>query len=176
MPSLHMDIVGHLTSAEIQDRYRSCKNVLEKERWHILRLMTREGNPLTAAESALVVGRTPDAVRRIIRRYNKEGPDSLKDRRAGKSGRKSVLSQEQRTQLFADLKKYPQDGGIWTGPKVSSWVEQRTGVHVSNVTGWQYLRILGFTLQVPRPKHSESATEAAQTVWKKNDQHYARRS
>lgn len=173
MPSHRLDIIGHLTPTVIHDRFRSCKNLLERERWHILFLVTREGYALSAAEAALVVGRTPDAARRIIRRYNNEGPDSLKDHRAGKSGRKPVLTNQQRTHLFADLKKYPKDGGIWTGPKVSSWVEQRTGVHVSNVTGWQYLRLLGFTLQVPRPKHSESATEAEQTVWKKNTQNYA---
>lgn len=130
--------------------------------------MTREGNALNAAEAALVVGRIPDAVRKILRRYNKEGPDSLKDRRAGKSGRKPVLTEHQRQELLADVKKRPKDGGIWTGPKVSSWVEQRTGVHVSNVTGWQYLRLLGFTLQVPRPQHSESATEPERMIWKKN--------
>lgn len=168
MPSHRMDIIGHLSPTEIHHRYRSCRNVLERERWHLLRLMTRRGSELSAAEAAHVVGCTPDAVRRIIRRYNKEGPDGLKDRRAGKSGRKAVLTESQRKKLFADLQRRPVDGGIWTGPKVSSWVEQQTGVHVSKVTGWQYLRILGFTLQVPRPQHSETATGPERTVWKKN--------
>ena len=172
MPSHRMDIIGRLTPTEIRHRYRSCKNVLERERWHILHLMTCEGYALSAAEAALVVGRTPDAVRRIVRRYNKEGPDALRDRRAGKSGRKPVLTELQRRELLADVKKRPQDGGIWTGPKVSSWVEQRTGRHVSHVTGWQYLRLLGFTLQVPRPKHSESATGPERTIWKKNTRNH----
>ena len=176
MPTPRMDIIGRLPPSEIRDRYRSCRNVLERERWHVLHLMTREGYALSAAEAALVVGRTPDAVRRIIRRYNKEGPDGLKDHRAGKSGRKSVLTAEQRQHLFADLKKKPEDGGIWTGPKVSSWVRQRVGIHVSNVTGWQYLRLLGFTLQVPRPKHSDTATEPERTIWKKNTRNHSLRS
>ena len=176
MPTPCMEIIGHLQPTEILHRYRSCKNVLERERWHILHLMTREGYSLGTAEAALVVGRTQDGVRRIIRRYNKGGPEALRDQRKGRSGKKLLLNDVQRTQLFDAIRKQPDDGGLWTAPKVSSWVEAQIGKHVSNVTGWQYLRRLGFTLQVPRPKHSETATAAERVVWKKNAQYFPIRS
>ncbi|MCH7560452.1 MAG: GNAT family N-acetyltransferase [Thaumarchaeota archaeon] len=99
---------------------------------------------------------------------NKEGPKGLEDKRKGNSGRKHLLSRKQQEKLLAKLQKEPPDGGIWTGPKVASWVEDQIGSHVSNVTGWQYLRMLGFTLQVPRLAHSAAATPAERTVWKKN--------
>ena len=171
MPAHRIDIIGHLTPKAIQKRYRSCRNVTEKEHWHVLWLMTRDGYFLSADEVALValvVGRTPDAVRKIVRRYNKEGPKGLEDKRKGNSGRKHLLSRKQQEKLLAKLQKEPPDGGIWTGPKVASWVEDQIGSHVSNVTGWQYLRMLGFTLQVPRLAHSAAATPAERTVWKKN--------
>jgi hypothetical protein len=60
------------------------------------------------------------------------------------------------------------DGGLWSGPKVARWVKEKTGKTVSAVTGWQYLRTLGFALLRPRPKHSEAATPEMQTIWKKN--------
>ena len=40
-------------------------------------------------------------------------------------------------------------------------------VEVGPVTGWRWLRDLGFTLQVPRPSHPKSATPAARRAWKK---------
>jgi transposase len=168
MPAHRIDIVGQLTPKAIEKRYRSCQSLTEKEHWHVLWLMTRQGYSLSANEAALVVGRTPDAVRKVVRRYNKEGPDGLKDKRKGNSGRKPLLTRRQQKKLFTKLQKEPPDGGIWTGPKVASWVEDQTGTYVSNVTGWQYLRMLGFTLQVPRLTHSAAATPAERTVWKKN--------
>jgi transposase len=176
MPTHPMEVTGHLTPAEILDRYRSCKQVLERERWHILHLMTREGDAVGTAEAAKAVGRTRDCVCRIVRRYNKGGPTALKDQRKGKSGKKLLLNDAQRTALFTAIKTHPEDGGLWTAPKVASWVEAQIGKHVSNVTAWQYLRRLGFTLQVPRPKHSETATTAERAVWKKNAGHFALRS
>lgn len=168
MPAHRLDITGHLTSKEIYGRYRSCKHVVEREHWHILWLMTRESYQCSAEEAAMILGRTPQSVRSIIRRYNKEGPDGLQDGRKGRSGRKSVLTRRQQRQLFQELRGEPPDGGLWTGPKVASWVEQHARVRVSKVTGWQYLRLLGFSLQVPRPQHTAAATPAEQTIWKKN--------
>ena len=168
MPAYRLEITGHLTQKEIHKRYRACDRVVEREHWQLLWLMTREGYECSAEEAAMVVGRTPQSVRSIIRRYNKEGPDGLKDKRKGHSGRKTVLTRRQQKKLFKELHGEPSDGGLWTGPKVAAWVEKHANVHVSNVTGWQYLRLLGFSLQVPRPQHTEAATPAEQTVWKKN--------
>jgi len=168
MPAHRLEITGHLTPQEIRKHYRTCRSVVEREHWQILWLMTRESYPCSAEEAAAVTGRTPQSVRSIIRRYNKEGSNGLKDKRRGHSGRKTVLTKKQQEQLFQELQCEPSDGGLWTGPKVALWVKLHAKVPVSNVTGWQYLRLLGFSIQVPRPQHSEAATPAEQTVWKKN--------
>lgn len=168
MPAHLIEITHHLPYAAIQKHERSCTSVVEREHWQILRLMSRPGYALSAAEAALVVDRTPDAIRRVVRRYNAEGPEGLQDRRQGRSGRKALLSETKRQQLFAELQRKPADGGLWTGPKVALRVAEYAGIRVSAVTGWQYLRKLGFTLQIPRPRHSETATEEERRVWKKN--------
>ena len=69
--------------------------------------------------------------------------------------------------LYAALLQRPPDGGVWTGPKVARYVRARWGVEVGPVTGWRWLRDLGFTLQVPRPSHPRSADRTTRRSWKK---------
>ena len=38
------------------------------------------------------------------------------------------LNEEQFQELIVQLKKRPEDGGIWTGPKVAKWMEKATGI------------------------------------------------
>jgi len=168
MPYPRLEIVSHLTPKEIEKRYKSCTHLAERERWQILSLTTQEGYTYSVSEAALITKKTPRGVRTIINRYNKKGPAGLQDQRKGHSGRKAVLSKRKRNELFRSLQKQSPDGGLWTGPKVAQWVEKHTKVAVSNVTGWHYLKALGFTIQVPRPMHTETATTAERAVWKKN--------
>jgi transposase len=169
MPAHRLILTSHLSYEDIRQRERSCTNVVERQHWQIIRLLARPASLLSAADVALVVDLTPDAVRKIVHRYNTDGPDGLVDRRQGHSGRKPVLSREQQQTLVKLVRaRRAPDGGLWSGPKVAQWVRQQTGTTVSSVTGWQYLRTLGFALLRPRPRHSDAATPALQTVWKKN--------
>ena len=59
----------------------------------------------------------------------------------------------------------PPDGGLWSGPKVATFVKDRFGVEVWPQTGWQWLKDLGFRLVVPRPRHPKAATPAQQKEW-----------
>lgn len=40
-------------------------------------------------------------------------------------------------------------------------------IEVGPVTGWRWLRDLGFTLQVPRPSHPKAADRPTRRRWKK---------
>lgn len=66
------------------------------------------------------------------------------------------------------IQKPHPDGGLWTGRKVAAWVSKETKTCVSHVTGWHYLRRLGFTIQVPRPSHAQAASIPERGIWKKN--------
>ncbi|MBK4723166.1 winged helix-turn-helix domain-containing protein, partial [Azospirillum sp. YIM DDC1] len=59
----------------------------------------------------------------------------------------------------------PPDRGLWTGRSVAQWIAGMLGRLVSPRRGTDYLGRLGFTRQVPRPRHAE-ADALAQEVFK----------
>lgn len=159
-----LPVVGHLGHEEIDHRYRGCNDAAQKSRWHVLWLVTRPDQPLSATAAAKLVGFTPAWGRAILKRYNAGGPDALLDGRRG-NGSDPLLSPEQRAELFTALQAEPPDGGLWSGPKVATFVKDRFGVEVWPQTGWQWLKDLGFRLVVPRPRHPQAATPEQQRVW-----------
>jgi transposase len=159
-----LPVVGHLRPEEIDRRYRTCGDAAEKSRWHVLWLVTRADQPLSATAAAKLVGFTPAWGRAILNRYNERGPDAVRDGRRD-NGSDPLLSPEQRAELFAALRAEPPDGGLWSGPKVAAFVKDRFGVEVWPQTGWQWLKGLGFRLVVPRPRHPRAATPEQQRVW-----------
>jgi transposase len=159
-----LPVVGHLRHEEIDRRYRGCTDAAEKSRWHVLWLVTRPDQPLSATAAAKLVGFTPAWGRAILKRYNARGPGALADGRR-ENGTDPLLSTEQRAELLAALQGEPPDGGLWSGPKVAAFVKARFGVEVWPQTGWQWLKDLGFRLVVPRPRHPKAATPEQQRVW-----------
>lgn len=159
-----LPVVPHLTHEEIDRRYRSCPDAAEKTRWHILWLVTRPHDPLSATGAAKLVGYTPAGGRGVLKRYNAHGPDALADGRRG-NGADPKLTVDQRAQLLGALRVPPPDRGLWSGPKVAAYVRDRFGVEVRNQTGWQWLKDLGFRLVVPRPRHPKAASPEQQKEW-----------
>jgi transposase len=72
------------------------------------------------------------------------------------------------SELDTALRSEAPDGGLWTAPKVAAWIEERTGRAVHETTAWRAMRRLGFTLQVPRPRHRRAASEREQARFKKS--------
>jgi transposase len=167
MANTRLPIVLHLPPEEIARRYRSCRSGVEKTHWQVLWLLTRPGQPLSPAQAAQQVGLTPVWCRALLKRWNADGPVGLADRRVGANGGQSKLTPEQHIDLWAALRKSPPYGGLWTGPKVAAYVRDRWDVRVCKQTGWEWLRGLGFSPQVPRPSHPEAATPAAQRAWER---------
>jgi len=60
----------------------------------------------------------------------------------------------------------PPDGGLWTGPKLRAWVERELGKKVSLYPIYRLMHELGFSPQVPRPRHRK-ADEREQGEFKK---------
>jgi transposase len=171
-----LPIAPHLTHDEIARRYRACRCGVEKTHWQALWLLTRPGDPPTPAEVAPQLGLSPGWVRALIQRWNADGPDGLADRRKAANGGKPKLTTDQQIDLWSALQQAPPDGGLWTGPKVTAYVRRRWGVAVCKQTGWEWLRGLGFSLQVPRPSHPGAATPAARRAWKRRPGRPTRRT
>jgi transposase len=158
MPRPRLPIILHLSPEEIAQRYRRCRDGLEKTHWQVLWLLTRPDHPLPPARVAQQVGLTPGWARTILKRWNAQGPEGWADRRATTNGGPAKLTPEQQADLDLALRQRPADGGLWTGPKVAASVRRRWGVSVCKPTGWEWSRRLGFTPRVPRPGHPKAAT------------------
>ena len=126
----------------------------------------------SVGEVAWKVGYSEKWVREIARRYESEGVEGLGDRRHGDPGarERALLGEEGQAQLReALLKEAPPGGGMWSGPKVARWIEQKTGMQrVHAQRGWEYLRKVGMSPQVPRPSNAKGADVSEREAFKKD--------
>jgi transposase len=160
-------VVLHLRPGKIDHRYRSCRDPHEKTRWQVIWLLTRPGQPRSAHAASRLVGISSAWAAEILKRWNAHGPDGLLDGRR-ENGRQPLLTARQQNALLTALGGRPDDGGVWTGPKVALFVRDRWGISINPATGWKWLKRLGFTLQVPRPSHPKAASAADRRAWKKS--------
>lgn len=129
-----------LTADELRERYRKASEAVERTHWHILWLI-KEGH--TPEEVAQQVGYTARWVRTIVGRYNCQGVQGINNHRLGLPGAKPLLSPEQQKELSEALQERPDDGGLWSGPKVALWIQDKIGRPVDPRRGWDYLQRLG---------------------------------
>jgi transposase len=157
----------HLSTQELESRYRRAKDPVERSHYQIVWLIS-EGK--ATGEVMEATGYSRNWIQQLARRYNREGPEALKDRRHKNPGAKdrALLDEAQRRELSEVLKKPPADGGMWNSRKVAEWIETKTGRHrVAHQRGWEYLRRLGNTPKVPRPSHANKADQREQEAFKK---------
>jgi transposase len=154
----------HLDTAALEQRYRHAPDPVGRTHFQILWLLA---GGRTVEQAAGVTGYSRHWVRQLVARYNGGGPDALGDRRHGNPGGRWLLSPEQKAELEQALTEPPEDGGLWSGPKVAAWMGAKTGQAVHPQRGWDYLRLLGYSLQVPRPRHRKADPDA-QEAFKKN--------
>lgn len=165
MPS-PITLKSHLTTDELYQRYRKCQQAREKIRWRALYLIAKGG---VANDVAKRVGRSSGWITKLARRYNQLGAAGLADQRTQpKPSPPPTLNAKQAQALDAALRGPAPDGGLWTSPKVAAWIKKKTGKEVHLTTAWRAMRAGGFTLQVPRPRHRQAATEDEQAAFKKS--------
>ena len=122
-------------------------------------------------EVARMVGYSEKWTRQIKRRYDSEGVEGLGDRRHRNPGarQRALLDEEGQAELRAAvLEGPPPGGGMWSGPKVARWIEERTGSEkVHPQRGFEYLRKARMSLQVPRPSNAKGASSSEREAFKK---------
>jgi len=166
-------LVEHFSPAELKERYRTCGDSVEQNHWQAIWLLSRPDKNYSCQDVADLQACSADWIRKLVRRYNKDPENGLKDKRRD-NGNSPVLDEELQQQLGKALEQAPPDQGLWSGPKVAQWMSERLGRPVSAVTGWNYLVRLGWSLQVPRRQHSRAATEEEQEAFKKNSANISR--
>lgn len=156
----------HLAPDELAQRARQAPDTTEARRWQLLRLIADQH---TIQQAARLVGLSYSYARTVLRRYNQHGPAAMRNRSRDHQPPppRALLSPAQQAELAQALEGLAPDGGLWSGPKVAAWIQKRTGrEQIHPQRGWDYLRRLGQTPHVPRPRH-EQADPAAQAAFRK---------
>jgi transposase len=159
------NLAAHLSPAELGQRYRAARSPVERSHLQIVWLLSQGRSE---REVARVTGYGRRWVAEVMRRYNEGGPEGLGDRRRGNAGAEPLLGAEGEAALRAALAAPPSDGGLWTGPKVAAWMATRLGRKVGPQRGRDYLKKLGYSAQVPRPRHAKAASPEEQAAYKKS--------
>lgn len=162
--SRRIKLENHLSLAELERRYRQAEAPVARSHFQIVWLLA-QGQ--TARQVAEATAYSPYWVGQVARRYNAGGPEALGDRRRHHPGGAWLLSDGQKAALQQALEQPPADGGLWNSRKVAEWMAEATGRAVPPQRGWDYLRLLGYTPQVPRPRHYKADPDA-QAAFKKN--------
>src|SRR5215213_4858293 len=157
-------IVGHLSVAELEARYRAARDVTEARHVQAIWLLVRGR---TVPEVAAVLAFAPRWVTRLAARYDASGPAALGDgrRRNGKAA--GLLTPDLLAALVERLKQPPEDGGVWSGPKVAAGMARQLGLaKVHPQRGWEALKRIGWSVQAPRPRHARAATPEQRAAFK----------
>jgi transposase len=141
----------HLRVDELERRYRRTREGVLRTHYQIVWLLAQ--GHLTR-DVAAATGYSPTWIQEIARRYNTRGPAGLGDRRRRNPGAVPLLDPGARELLRVALSKPPREGGLWNGRLVAAWMSRWLERPVSPQRGWEYLRRLGHTPQVPRPTHA----------------------
>jgi len=164
-----LELSPHASTQELEHRYRKAKDPVERSHFQIVWLL---GEGRTTEEVCEVTGYSPGWVRKIARRYNERGVEGLGDRRHANPGarERALLDEAGQAELRAALLEGPPPGGgMWSGPKVARWIAERNGlekVHVQR--GFEYLRKVGMSPQVPRPSNAKGADPEEREAFKKS--------
>jgi transposase len=155
----------HLAVEELERRYRAAKEPHERSWWQIIWLVARGQTGKQIAEST---GYSRYWIGQLVRRYNLEGPEGMRNRQYTHSHRAApLLSPVQLAELAAVVRGPAPEGDHWVGRTVAAWMSQRLGRPVSVYLGWAYLVRLEGKRRKPRPHHVQ-ANAAEQQAFKKS--------
>src|ERR687893_816777 len=92
---------------------------------------------------------------------------ALGDQRRRNGRAASLLTEDVLSALAARVRTPPEDGGLWSGPKVAAWIARHLGLaRVHPQRGWEALKRIGWSLQAPRPRHPRAATPEQRAAFK----------
>jgi transposase len=158
-------IASHLSTAELEARYETAADPVSKSHFHAVWLLSLN---YKTEEVAAILSFSPRWVQRLVKRYNEHGPDCLGDQRLSNGTAPAILTPEALASLKERLKTPPDEGGLWTGPKVARWLASFHSLKsVHDQRGWDALIAVKYSIQRPRPRHPEAAGEEERAALKK---------
>src|SRR5215211_3438621 len=144
-------IVDHLPLEELEARYRAARAATEARHTQAIWLLAQGRTFLEVAE---VSAFAPRWVEELAARYDARGPEALGDQRRRNGRAASLLTEAVLAALAGRVRTPPDDGGLWSGPKVAAWMAGQLGLErVHPQRGWEALKRIDWSLQAPRPRH-----------------------
>jgi transposase len=156
---------SHLGVEELERRYRAAKERHERSWWQILWPLTKGQTVAAVSEGT---GYSRYWIGQLVRRYNGEGPEAMRNRQYPHSHRaQPLLSQAQLAELAEAVRGPAPEGEHWLGRTVADWISQELGRPISVYRGWAYLVRRDGKRRKPRPRQVQ-ADRAAQAAFKKS--------
>jgi|TARA_Y100000310_G_C20548280_1_gene746709 transposase len=166
-------VATHLSVSELEQQYRAAKEAAAARHYQAIWLLAK-GHTVPEVAEMTSFGRR--WLEQLLSRYNARGPSALGDQRRHNGRAPSILKPALLERLKPRLETPPPDGGLWTGPKVAAWLADELGLEkVAPQRGWEALRAIGWTIQVPRPRHPRAATAEEQEAFKKSSPQWSGR-
>ena len=159
-------IVEHLPLRQLEARYRASHDATQARHLQAIWLLAQGRTVLEVAE---VLALVPRWVTQLAARPNASGPDARGDGRRRNGRTASLLTPALLAALAERLKEPPEDGGLWSGPKVAAWMARHLGLAaVHPQRGWEARKRLEWSVQAPRPRHPRSAGPEQREALKKS--------
>ncbi len=152
----YFEFKHHHSEEELLAFEKKEKNLKVKERIRTIRVMIFSGYQKKFICEMAGRGRT--TILRWCHLYNDNGVLGL--RNTGNKGGRAAICEDIGKEILEDvLSKPPEDGGLWTGPKLTKWMSAYLGYPVGKTQGWRTLRRLGYSIQVPKPANTQADKE-----------------
>jgi transposase len=160
-----LQLVNHLTNAQLKERLAASKGKPEFSRWQILYMVQVTGIHSAELISPLVNLSRP-SIYKIVQQYNKLGGQAIKYTPRG-GRRRSLLSIEDEAELLITIEQRAAKGLVKTANDIRAIVEVKVGKVVSDDYLWDLLNRNGWKKKMPRPHHPKRSIEK-QEEFKKN--------
>lgn len=165
-----LELVNHLTDAQLKEQLGAAAGKPEFGRWQILYMVQVAGIHSATVISPLV-NLSRSSIYKIVEQYNKEGIKGIKyNHRGGR--RRSLLSAPDESELLDTIEQRAAKGLVKTANDIRAVVEAKVGKAVSDDYLWDLLNRNGWKKKMPRPHHpkrnvsdQEAFKKNSPTVW-----------
>lgn len=149
--------------SELKRRYKRSTCAVERRRVQVIWWLTEGKSRAEALELSAYSG---VQFREILKRYEVDGLEGLRDLRHENPGAPTLLGDEELLLLAQEVRKDYAKGKVWNGNRVVEWAKEVLDKEIYPQRAFEYLSQIGFSKQSPRRRHKK-ADSISQEEYKK---------